>query len=728
MTTTPTRTDLAPPPTPADVEPVTPPRRRTRRWWPVAVLVAWFALGGALSAQAGNLGSVVESGATSYLPSDSQSKQVTELTAAFGDEVALPATVVWTRPGGLTAADEEQITARLAEAGRDLGTGLTRAGVIGPLPSEDGEAVQAVFPFAGSDTKVVAAQVEQLRLVLAPEDDLQVAVTGPAGVQADLQEALGAIDVLLISVTSVLILVILFAVYRSLLLPFVVIGIGGLALGCALGAIYLLARAGVVDIGAEVQGIISVLVLGCATDYALLLTARYSTQLRTGEAPGAAMRVAWRSTVEPVVASAATVILGLMCLLLSDLGLNRQLGPAAAIGVFFAMLAMLTLMPAVLLLLGRVAFWPRRLTPQPSGGSRLWTRVAALLSRRPRLIWLTTALLLLACASGVLRLNAGGLSDGDMVIGTAVESRTGQQRIDDHFPGAVGSPAVILVDVDQQERAAAIVGRVPGVESIRLWTGAAGPGDPEATAPVVDGRVRLDATLTSAPDSDEAQQTVRQLRGELAGLPGGAEPTLVGGQAAVKVDFNDAAIADRWVLLLLLGVVLLVIGLLLRSVVAALVVVASVVLSFLAALGVATVVFQDLLGFPGVDATFPIHAFVFLVALGVDYSIFLMSRVRERVLVSGPHEGVLEGLVQTSGVITSAGLVLAATFAALGLVPLVLMVQLAFIVAFGVILDTLVVRSLLVPALALDLGRHMWWPNARLSRGSAAAAPRRAMG
>ncbi|GAA1428065.1 MMPL family transporter [Microlunatus lacustris] len=724
MTTTPTRTDPAWLLPSADQEPSarTP---RPRRWlWPVVVLLAWFALGGALAAQAGNLGTVVESGATSYLPSNSQSKLVTEQTEAFGDEVALPATVVWTRPGGLTAADEQQVANRLEEARGDLAAGLTRTGVIGPLPSEDGEAVQAVFPFAGSDTEVVAEQVEQLRLVLAPADGLEVAVTGPAGVQADMQEALGAIDVMLISVTSVVILVILFAVYRSLLLPFLVIAIGGLALGSALGAIYLLAKADVVDIGAEVQGIISVLVLGCATDYAILLTARYATQLRAGEPPAAAMRVAWRSTVEPVVASAATVILGLLCLLLSDLGLNRQLGPAAAIGVFFAMLAMLTLMPAVLLLLGRAAFWPRTLTPQPSGGSRLWTRVAALLDRRPRLIWVTTALLLAACATGVLRLNAGGLSDGDMVIGSAVESRTGQQLLDDHFPGAVGSPAVVLVDADAQEEATSLLEGVPGVDSVQAWTGATGPAAADAPARVVEGRVRLDATLTSAPDSAEAQQTVRELRSELAGLADADEPTLVGGQAAVKVDFNEAAISDRWVLLLLLGVVLLVVGLLLRSVVAALVVVASVVLSFLAAMGVATIVFQDLLGFPGVDATFPIHAFVFLVALGVDYSIFLMSRVRERVLETGPHQGVLEGLMQTSGVITSAGLVLAATFAALGLVPLVLMVQLAFIVAFGVILDTVVVRSLLVPALALDLDRHMWWPNPRLSRRPAPVARR----
>ncbi len=706
----------------------TPRRRRSssRRWlWPVGTLVAWIVVAIALAGQAGNLGSVVESGATAYLPAGSESKQVMDLTAAYGDETALPATVVWTRGSGLTAADRQQISTQLDEAGTELSGGLTSAGVIGPIPSEDNEAVQAVFPFAGSDTKIVAGQVEQLRGLLDPPAGLQVAVTGPGGVQADMQQALGAIDIMLIAVTSVLILVILFSVYRSLLLPFLVIGVGGLALGCALGMIYLLAHADVIQIGAEVQGIISVLVLGCATDYAILLTARYSSQLRTGMGPAAAMRLAWRSTVEPVVASAATVILGLLCLLFSDLGLNRQLGPAAAIGVFFAMTAMLTLMPAVLVLLGRAAFWPRKLTPQPAAGNFLWSRVARQLNRRPRVIWVVTVLLLLGCAAGVLRLNAGGLTDGDMVMGDSVESRIGQQRVDDHFGGTIGSPAIIIVDADEQDKARMIAEGVSGVESVQPWTGVQSSKAAKTKVRVVDGRMRLDATLSTAPDSDEAMKSIRQLRSGLSVIGDASTPTLVGGQAAVKLDFNNAAISDRSVLVLLLGVVLVVIGLLLRSIVAALIVVASVVLSFLAALGVATIVFQDLLGFPGVDATFPIHAFVFLVALGVDYSIFLMSRVRERVTQTGPREGVLEGLLETSGVITSAGLVLAATFAALGLVPLVLMVQLAFIVAFGVILDTVVVRSLLVPALSLDLGRFMWWPDRRLS-SPLTPAPRRA--
>lgn len=695
--------------------------RSRRRLVPVGIVFGWLVIIGVLAVQAGNLGQVVESGAAAYLPAKSQSKQVIDTTEQYGDEPALPATVVWSSSTKLTAKENAAIGAQIDALKSEFTDDLTDAGVRGPIPSDDEHAVRAVLPFAGNDTDVSSGHVTAARELLSadPPAGVRVDVTGPAGVQADMKDALGAIDVTLVLVAAGVILIILFAVYRSLLLPLLVIGVGGAALGCAMGALYLLARTGVISIGSEVQGIISVLVLGCATDYAMLLIARFSAELRGGSEPPAAMRVAWRSTVAPVIASASTVILGLLCLLFSDLGLNRQLGPAAAVGVFFAMAAMLTLMPAILVLLGRSAFWPRRLRPQRE--NRTDGPVVRQLERRPRRLWTITAAILAFCAVGALGMNAGGLTDGDMVLGDDVESRVGQEHVDDHFPKSVGSPAVILVDVDQQKPATKIAESAPGVESVSPWTNDDATSDPV----VVDGRVRLDASLSAAPDSTEAMATVQRLRDRLANLET-SEPTLVGGQDAVKLDFNQTASGDRWVLGLLLCVVLLVVALLLRSVVAPLVIVASVVLSFLAAIGVATVLFQRVLGFPGVDASFPIHAFVFLVALGVDYSIFLMSRVRERVLVFGPHRGVLEGLTQTSTVIVSAGIVLSATFAALALVPLVLMVQLAFIVAFGVLMDTLIVRSILVPALALDLGRVLWWPNRRISQMKSTAPEVRA--
>ena len=729
-----------------------PRRFLGRRWWAWVVLVVWVGLAGVLAGQSANLEEVVESGATAYLPQTSASKQVVDTTEAFGDETALPATVIWTRPDGLTDADRRQITERVDEIRSTFGDDLTSTGVIGPMVSDDGAAMQVVLPLAGSDSNVISEKVTELRQVLAPQDGLQGAVTGPAGINADMRDALGAIDVMLVAVTCGLILVILLAVYRSALLPLLVIGVGVLALGSALGALYLLAHASIIRIGAEVQGIISVLVLGCATDYALLMVDRFSRELKNGADRDTAIRRAWRACVEPVVASAATVILGLMCLLLSDLGLNRQLGPAAATGIFFAMVAMLTLMPAVLRLFGPAAFWPRKLVAAPvpedpaRGGGRArrsrrqargyTSLVVPLLAKRPRVVWVSLTLLLALAATAVGGLKAGGLTDNDMVMGasvidrvlhgeeaeakaaadpdTAVESRVGQARSSTHFGADVGSPAIILVDADRLTQARDTAEDSPGIDRVQVWTGQhADPAAAAAAPPVeVDGRVRLDAFLDDAADSPKALETVTTLRERLERV--GGDP-LVGGQTAVRLDFNDAAVDDRQVLALLLAVVFVVVCLLLRSLVAPLIVVVSVVLSYLAAMGVSTLIFQDLLGFPGSDASFPIHAFVFLVALGVDYSIFLMARVREKVSHLGPRTGLIAGLQETNGVITSAGLVLAATFAALGLVPLVLMVQLAFIVAFGVLLDTFIVRSLLVPALALDLGPAMWFPNRKLA-------------
>lgn len=696
------------PPEPSGTPPASPPRGG-RRWWPVAVLIAWLVVGGGLISQAVNLPEVIERGATAYLPDDSESRQVVELTDDFGDESALPAVVVWTRESGLTAEDRAAIESHAQELADELAPEMTATGLIGPIPSEDGTSLQVVLPVAGTDAGHAREVVETIRADLSPPEGVTARVTGPAGIQTDMQLALGAIDVLLVLVTCTVILLILLAVYRSVLLPFLVITVGMVALGSAHGAVFLLADAGIMRMGAEVQGIMSVLVLGCATDYAMLLIRRYDQRLAAGDGRAVALRRAWSSSWEPIVASAATVFVGLMCLLLSSLGLNQQLGPAAAVGVLIAMAAMLTLMPALLALLGPAVFWPRKHTGRVPP---IASRIGRLILARPRPVWIITSLVLLLAATGVMGLRTGALTDGDMVIGSDVESRLGQEQLDAHYEDAVGSPAMIIVDEEGAAAAEGVALETPGVESVQAWTG----GDPAATPVVVDGMVRLDATLEHGPDTPEAAQTVVALREGLAETSDEEAPTLVGGQSAVRVDFNASAEEDQRILVLLAAVVLVIISLLLRSVVGGFVVVGSVILSFFAALGVSTWVFQDLLGFPGVDSTFPIHAFVFLVALGVDYSIFLMSRVRERVLVEGPRLGVVRGLDETSGVITSAGMVLAATFAALALVPIVLMVQLAFIVAFGILLDTFVVRTLLVPALSVDLGRWMWWPNRKAMR------------
>jgi RND superfamily putative drug exporter len=679
------------------------PRALSRWLLPAVLVVVWLGLGGSLGPLANQLPEVADSGSAAYLPDGAEATRALERSERFGAADTLPGVLVYAREGGITEADRARVTADVERLTAELGAGLA-ADPVGPLPSEDGAALQVVLPYAGSDMATLAPLVEQTReLVGAGEGPLAVHVAGPAGTQADLDAALGAIDLLLLLVTSAVILVILVVVYRSPLLPFLVLAVAGTALGVAQGLIYLLVRAGVLTMGSEVQGILAVLVLGCATNYALLLVARLREELGRGADRWTATVVAWRRSVGPILASASTVVLGLLCLVFSDLGLNADLGPAAAVGIACAVLAMLTFLPALLALLGRAAFWPRRIDARATEPGRLWTSVAALVGRRARVLWVATALVLAVASLGMLRLDAGGIPESELIIAGDVDSKRGQEVLAAHFPAGAGNPAIVVTDAGAVDAVVAAADGLDGVAEVQVFT--AGGAEPL----VVGGLARVDVTLADAPDSDAALATVAQLRESVRTVPGA--DAVVGGYTAVELDFNAAAERDRALIPLVLAVVFVVVALLLRSLVAPVLLVATVVLSFLAAMGVATVVFQDLLGFPGVDSTFPLHAFVFLVALGIDYNIFLMSRVREEATRRGTRPGVLAGLALTGGVITSAGVVLAATFAALAVVPLVLMVELAFVVAFGVLLDTLVVRSVLVPALAHDLGPRLWWPS-----------------
>ena len=705
-----------------------PRRVRTRRWLiPALLLTAWLVAGGLLGPLAGKLGEVVESGSAAYLPQSAESSQVLDLMQRFGEPEAMPAVLVYDAgTESIGADDRAAVAADVQRIAGTLGPHLA-APPIGPEISDDGRAARVVLLFSGTDETKITPHVERLREIVADRPGLSAHVTGPAGVQADIQDALGAVDLMLLLITSAAILVILVLVYRSLLLPFVVLAIAGTALGVTQGIIYLLAERDMLALGSEVQGILSVLVIGAATDYALLLIARYREELRDTPDRFAALGAAVRASVGPIVASAGTIALGLLCLLLSDLGLNRQLGPAGAIGITCAVVAMLTFLPAALALLGRAAFWPRRpAAGRPAaeaGAAKGWSRIAALISRRPRIVWAGTVLALAVLSLGVLRLDADGLSTTEMIIAEDTEAKVGQQVVAEHFPAGGGSPVIVVASAGTLPDVMAAARAVPDVADVVPFTRGG------STPVVVDGLARADVTLTVAPDSDAATDAVLALRRAAQAVPGA--DAKIGGVTAVDVDFDATARADRVVIPVLLGVVFLVVLVLLRAVVASVLLLGTVILSFLAAIGVSTIVFQDLLGFPGVDSTFPLHAFVFLVALGVDYNIFLVSRVREESARVGTRRGTSIGLTVTGGVITSAGVVLAATFAALGVIPLVLMVELAFTVAFGVLLDTLVVRTLLVPALFMDIGRFMWWPGrlsrVRDTRTSDQAAPTRAV-
>ncbi|MCX4776127.1 MMPL family transporter [Streptomyces sp. NBC_01264] len=684
----------------------------TSRWvrWlvPSVLLVAWLGIGAVLGPYAGKLGEVATNDQAAFLPQSAESTKVLEARKAFERSASVPAIVVWQASHGGRVTDGQQ-----REATRAVAAVAGRTGVTGPpspaLLSDDGLALQAIVPIAPDLGDDLPAVLEEMRSLAGEVPGLSVQIAGPAATQADLADAFAGIDGLLVGVALGAVLLILLLVYRSLLLPLMIIISAVFALGLACAVVYWLADRDVVRVDGQVQGILSILVIGAATDYALLLAARFKEELAARGDRMAAVAAAVRRSAGAITASAATVALGLLALLASDLTNNRALGPVGAIGIVCSVLSTLTFLPAVLVLLGRTAFWPA--TPKPGdaggGGHALWRRVAAAIDRAPRRVWASTALLLLVLAGFASTLSSKGVPLEEIFVKDA-PSVAAQQTLSRHFPGGSGQPAVIIADSGRAAEVQAAALKTDGVAGATTVTASGRPGGEPL---VVDGRVRIDATLAAAADSDAAKRTVADLRTRLHAVP--EAEAIVGGYTAQKYDTEQTAARDRTVIVpIVLGIILLILILLLRALLVPLLLVATVALNFLATLGVSALVFQHLLGFSGTDASVPLYGFVFLVALGVDYNIFLMSRVREESLVHGVRQGVLRGLTTTGGVITSAGVVLAATFAALMVIPLAFLVQIAFIVAFGVLLDTLVVRSLLVPALVLDIGPRSWWPSA----------------
>lgn len=713
-----------------------PPVSRVPRWLrvtlPALLILVWLAAAAVGGPYFGRVDEVSSDDRTAYLPATAEATQVQERLSGFTDGDAVPAVVVFVAPDGLTGGDLDAVDDRLAAAGRLS----TVDGDISPaIASDDGAAAQAFVPLSGSAD--VAEATAELRETLTRDlpEGIDVSITGPAGFAADLTTAFAGIDGLLLGVALAAVLVILVIVYRSFLLPVTVLATSLFALCVALLTIWHLANAGVLLLSGQTQGILFILVIGAATDYALLYVARYRDELLRTPDRWTATRRALRGSFEPVLASGGTVIAGLLCLLLSELRSNSTLGPVAAIGIAFAMLSALTLLPALLLLLGRAAFWPRVPRHDPAAAQDdtsdrgLWGRVARVVRGRPRAVWITTAAVLALGCVGITQLQASGVPQSELVLGTS-EARIGQDRLAEHFPAGSGTPVYVVAPEGELQPAADVLLEEDGIADVAVTAdtpamtapvtadgiGAFGPPGTPAPEPVVsDGTVLLQGTLTDAADSAAAERTVRDLR---AAYTDTVPSALVGGESATDLDTNEASIRDRTLIVpVVLVVILVILMLLLRAVVAPVLLILTTVLSFGTAMGVAGLVFEAL-GFPGADPAVPLYGFVFLVALGIDYNIFLMTRVREETLLHGTREGVLRGLRLTGGIITSAGLVLAATFTALAVIPVLFLVQLAFIVAFGVLLDTFAVRSLLVPALTYDVGRKIWWPS-RLARGAA---------
>ncbi|MFD8686398.1 MMPL family transporter [Streptomyces sp. NPDC059651] len=693
------------------------PRHRIVRWLvPVALLVVWLGIGGTLGPYAGKLGEVATNDQAAFLPRSAESTKVSEAQKTFQKSGTVPAIVVWTgRAGKIPAGAQDAATRALASLAGQPGVVGTPSGV---QPSEDGEALSGVVQLRPDLGDALPDTLDRVRAAADSVPGTTAEIAGPAASQADLKDAFAGIDGLLLGVALAAVLVILLLVYRSLLLPFLIILGAVFALGLACAVVYVLADHDVVRVDGQVQGILSILVIGAATDYALLLTARFREELaRHGDRTVAAL-AAVRRSFGAITASAATVALGLLALLLSDLTNNRALGPVGAIGIVCAVLSTLTFLPAVLVLCGRAAYWPARPRPadEESGGRGIWRRVAARVDRSPRKVWVSTTLVLVACAAFAPTLKSQGVPLDEIFVNDA-PSVSAQATLGRHFPGGSGNPAVVIASADRVDAVTAAAAGTPGVASAAPVTASGAPGGGPPL--VVDGRVRIDATLDDAADSDAAKATVQRLRTAVHGVAGA--DALVGGYTAQQYDTQTTAERDRGIIVpVVLVIILLILMGLLRSVLVPVLLVATVGLNFLATLGVSSLVFEHVLGFSGTDASVPLYGFVFLVALGVDYNIFLMSRVREEAMEHGARQGVLRGLVSTGGVITSAGVVLAATFAALIVIPLAFLAQIAFIVAFGVLLDTLVVRSLLAPALVVDIGPKAWWPS-RISRIPAGA-------
>ena len=694
----------------------------------ILVVIAWFGVTGFFGPLFGKLTSVQENDNSAFLPDSAESTKAVKLLESFaaGESTAFPTLVLL--EGSVGPEVLQQINAHL-ETVPDLKLGgtdvrlskyLLPGSQVTAFPAPDGKAVLASILLDGAaiaevlpnDEPVLPAIVEALREDFTPfAKDLgfDSYVTGAGGLIGDLFGAFGDLDSTLLLTTLGVVAFILIIVYRSPILWFLPLLSAVFALSTAGGIIYLLAKNDVIDVNGQSQGILSVLVLGAGTDYALLLISRYREELHHHSTPVAAMRAAYKGTFEPIVASGATVALGLLVLLLSDLSGNRGLGPIGAIGVAAAVITMVTLLPAFLVLFGRWIFWPRipRFDDVDSQLTGTWAKVGNIVERRPRRAWVVTGLLLVVLAAFSTTLKTDGLSTSESFTGNP-ESVVGQKLLENHFPGGEGDPTKVILKNELIPAVSAKLQSVAGVTAVAPEANAAG-------VIVKDGLSILNVTLSTAPDSRESRDRIPAIREAVKSID---DSILVGGTTAVFFDTDVAARHDnRTVIPVVLLLITLILGLLLRSIVSAVLLLGTVVLSYFATLGVCALVFNHIFGFAGADAAFPLFAFIFLVALGIDYNIFLMTRVREESGKMGTRKGVIKGLTVTGSVITSAGIVLAATFGVLGILPLVFLAELGFAVAFGVLLDTIIVRSILVPALVHEIGPKVWWPS-KLSKSA----------
>jgi RND superfamily putative drug exporter len=662
--------------------------RITRKWWAVAIVI--LALAGAMGVVSVVGEATRTASATDALPIGSDSAQAVELREQLPEAEGSTAVVLFsTGSGQLSPSDVAAIEARVAE--------LPGAGRAPVQRSADGTAVLAVVPVDANDATATAEAVKQIRATVKAElpDGVTAQVTGPAAVQADLAAVFSGANTRLLIATASVVALLLVITYRSPILwifPLIVVGVADRL--AAVLATHTLAAFDVVWDESTI-GILSVLVFGAGTDYALLLISRYRDELRSHHDRREAMSLALRRTAEAVLSSSVTVVIGLLTLLLSLFPATRGLGLACAVGIVVAAAFVLVVLPAALVIFDRWIFWPR--VPREgeaalADGQSFWRKIGDRVAAHPKRIISITLVGLAVLAAGIAFVDTG-LKTSDQFL-QKPEAIAASERLAQSFPAGSADPAIIVTTADPQAVTAAAKG-VEGIAGARMVNQG-------------NGVAEIDAVIEAAPGSEAAADTVVALRAALTSLP----DSHVAGTEAVALDQAEASKRDRLVIFpLVLALVLIALVVLLRSIVAPLVLVSTVVATYLASIGASWWIFTKVFGFSALDDSAPLFAFVFLVALGVDYNIFLVTRAREEARGHGSREGMLRGLAATGGVITSAGILLAAVFAVLGVLPLVVLAQIGVIICIGVLLDTLVVRTLLVPAIAVELGDRFWWPR-----------------
>jgi RND superfamily putative drug exporter len=647
---------------------------------------------------------------TAGLPATAQSTEVTKLQEQLPSGQLNPALVVYSRPGGTLSEDD---VATIARQGEELGALALGGRVSPPQVSPDRTAALVAIPLSGEVTgEENSDRVAEIRSVVRADlpEGVIGQVTGGAGFAADIAGAFAGADITLLATTAAVVALLLLITYRSPLLWIIPLSVVGVADRVVASLVALVSQGDAIPFDESTTGIVSVLVFGAGTNYALLLIARYREELQRTQDRRQAMRDAVTSAGPAIAASGSTVTLALLILLAAAFGGTRAIGVAGAIGIVVALIFGLVVLPAALVVCPRGLFWPLvpRVDPDrtaaPSGG-RGWRRIGNATARRPWPVIVGSVLLLAGLSAGTLS-TSYGLSQED-TFRTSAESVDGLRTLSASFPAGVASPVVVMTSPADADAVVTAVEDLPGVASAMRG---------EET----DTLAEVDVVIDAAPDTDASYDTIRALRDEVVTVDPDA---LVGGSVAANLDARDASIRDLLLISpLILVVVVLVLVALLRALVAPLVLIVTVVLSFFAALGAGSLAFTHVFDFPALDYQVPLLAFLFLVALGVDYNIFLVSRAQEESVGLGTRKGIVEALALTGGVITSAGVLLAAVFTVLGVLPVIVLTEIGIIVGLGVLLDTLLVRTVLVPALVHVLGDRFWWPR-RLPRHADPDAP-----